>query len=308
MLKKFLVLCLVLLFASSPTPSFAQCQTSALNQGLISGLSVTGGGLIGNTDTKCVLDPQAAYRDFKVDSFDALVNQFYTLSRSTAKSTLQLPNGVINASGDGIYLQTSSMSVSGADPSSSGVKVIFIKGNLSITGNIDYAPNDPYSGLVFITSGDININSNVTKVNAILISSNSTNPPSSGKICTAYDGVCLDGSVDTPQLVVNGSLISLNKTDLPGGESAIQLKRNLVDNSTGAAEVINKQPKYLYILRNGLFTKDLVLVEEDKSYSITPDPGPPPPAPPPPQPACSPLTNPFTVDVFKYVDNCIIGI
>lgn len=229
--------------------------------------------------------------------------QFYISSTSPAKRSDQLIGSDLNFSGNGIYLQKNSLTLNSAGPQTGGgVQVIFIKGNLNITGNITYADTDPYSGLVFIVSGDININSDVTQVNAVLISHS--------RICTAYlVSSCLDGSTITPQLVVNGSLISLNRTNLPSGDSAIKLVRNLAINNQ-PAEVINKQAKYLYILKDGLFTKDLILIQEDKSYDISPNPGGPPPPPPPAATTCQ-GANPLAIlsnPDFKDVTNCIIGI
>lgn len=299
----FLLICFTFfLFSNTPPikPVNAQnCAASNLNQGLISALSVTGGGVIGNLDQTCVLDPQATYRDFKVPSYDELENQFYTQSRSNAKTSNQLNSGNLNFTGNGIYRQSSSLTVSGA--TGNGVQVIFIRGNLTITNNITYADTDQYSGLVFIASGNIDIYSTVTQVNAVLISF--------GRICTAFESdSCLNGTVITPQLVVNGSLISLNRTNLPSGDSAISLARNLAINDE-PAEVINKQAKYLYILKSGLLTSDLILIEEDKNYEIPPDPGGT-PIPAPPVATCQ-GTNPLAISSnpdFKDILNCVLGI
>jgi hypothetical protein len=245
------------------------CTASALNQGLISALGVSGGSL-GNTDQTCVLDTQAAYRSFNVPSYTDLKNQFYTFSSSSAKKTTPPPfnsgSGILDftGTGDGVYLQNSGMNL--ASVTGSGVQVIFVQGYLNINGNIDYPSNpanDATSGLVFIVEGPINIHQSVTKINAVLISADT--------ICTAYNlGACLSptSGVYTEQLVVNGSLISLNKTPLTG-QGAILLRRNLSTNDR-PAEVINKQSKYLYLLRNGLLTKDLILTYEDKGYVIPP--------------------------------------
>lgn len=280
---------------------FAQnCQPSSLHQGLISALSV-GSGSIGNIDQTCILNnPQATFRNFNVPSFTDLENQFYTLSRSPAKKTEQLQNNNLPIfSGDGIYDQNSSLTISTLPSAGSGTQVIFIKGDLTITGNIDYGETDPYSGLVFITSGDINISSAVTKINAVLVSF--------GKICTAYNtsvGSCLDGETPTPQLIINGSLISLNKAPL--GESAIKLTRNL-SNNIEPAEKINKQAKYLYVLSN-LLTNDLILTREDNSYPIN--------YTPPPSPSGSPgsgsgvcdFGNPLVIPNILTITNCLVTI
>jgi hypothetical protein len=241
------------------------CTTSGLNQGLISAENISGGAL-GNTDTTCVLDAQAAYRSFNVPSYSDLESQFYTFSRAPAnvKKTTQLQGGAQAFNGDGIYQLNSSLNITGA--AGTGIQIIFIRGNLDITGNIDYPSNaadDSTSGLVFIASGDIHIHRLVTRVDAVLISA--------GTICTAWDygpNSCMTPrSQDyTQQLVINGSLISLNKTPLTN-QGAILLRRNLATNDR-PAEIINKESKYLYILKSGLFTKDLILTYEDKIYSI----------------------------------------
>lgn len=242
------------------------CTPSVLNQGLISAESITGGGALGNIDTTCVLDPEAAYRTFNVPSYADLESQFYAFSKAPAgvKKTTQLTSGAQAFSGNGIYQLNSSLNITGA--TGNGIQIIFIRGNLDITGNLDYPDNpanDPTSGLIFIASGDIHIHRLVTRVNAVLISAGTT--------CTAWDytqNLCLPANSQdyTQQLVINGSLISLNK-NLARRVGAILLRRNLATNDQ-PAEVINKQSKYLYILKNGLFTKDLTLTYEDKIYSI----------------------------------------
>lgn len=308
LLASSLSLLLFVIYLNLPVPPiYAQqpCTSSNLNQGLISALSISGAA-IGNTDQTCVVDPQAAYRDFKVPSYEDLENQFYTLSRSIAKKSSQLQEPYLNfgtgTDNNGIYLQTTDLTVSSV--TGSGVQIIFIRGDLLISGNIHYSDTDSTSGLVFIVSGDINIASTVTKVNAVLISS--------GEICTAYiSGSCSNGSAYTPQLVVNGSLISLNKNDLPAPLSAIKFTRNLAINNQ-PAEVINKQAKYLYILKGGLLTEDLVLTEEDKNYPITQDPSNPPPPPPPPATVspCSESANPLAIAaaIIGIPSNCVLSI
>lgn len=310
-LSLLFLLVLILYYIFLTPNSYAQqpCNSSNLNQGLISALSFSGAvDRFGNTDQTCVVDPQAAYRDFKVPSYEDLESQFYSTSRSTAKKTEQLQGSDLNfgdaANNNGIYLQTNSMTINSV--SGRGVQIIFIRGNLNINGNINYANTDSYSGLVFVVSGNINIDSNVTNVNAVLISS--------GEICTAYitaSSACSTGTTFTPQLIINGSLISINKIDLPDPLPAIKLTRNLAVNSQ-PAEVINKQAKYLYILKGGLFTKDLVLTQEDSGYLI-PSPVPSPsgtatPTPTPGPSAC-PGANPLVVQAtIPFVQTCVVGI
>lgn len=292
------------------TPLFAQCQNNDRNQGLISATQgIAGNTIFGNAEQVCITGTQdASYREFKVPSYQDLENQFYTLSRSSAKKgTDSIPVGSLaapagwgftgGAAGNGIYLLTPNVYLSGAD--GTGTQVIFIRGNLNIMNNINYADTDPASGMVFIVSGNINIAPSVTKINAVLISS--------GFICTAMDfstSTCYNGQTDWQQLVINGSLISINKNNL--SEPAIKLGRNLELN-TQPAEKVNKQPKYLYNLRGGLLTKDLIITSEDQLYPITavgaPSPSPS-SAPPPGVTICSPVPNSISGDDQK-IPGCI---
>ena len=258
-------------------PSFAQqnpCSTTNLNnQGLISALNLSGSAF-GTTDQVCVYDTKAAYRSFNVPSYADLEKEFYTFSKApagTKKTSLPLSGTTLNfasPNSNGIYLHEGGLvltAVTPASPAEPGVQIIFVRGgNLEIAGSIDYAKNNPSSGLVFIVSGDILIGRDVAEINAVLISA--------GTICTAVnfsDGTCASGADNdtTPKLIINGSLISLNKNDLPAGEPAIKFRRNLANNIE-AAEVINKQAKYLYLLRGGLLTKDLTITTEDKNFVI----------------------------------------
>lgn len=279
------------------------CQVSDLHQGLISapqGVS----GVFGNQNQICIIGSsgtplnEASYRDFKVPSYEDLENQFYSQAPSSVKQTTARPNGDQSAfNGNNVWLQPTDFTI-GTAAVGSGVQIIFVRGNLNITKDITYATADPYSGIVFITSGDININSlTVQTVNAVLISF--------GKICTAWEGItgCSAGTNYTPRLTINGSLISLNKNDIAGG--TILLRRNLLDNSIGSAELINKQAKFLYILKNGLLTKDLILIQEDSNYIIPADPSLP---PPPPAASPCPTTNPLSISTITSVGNCILGI
>ena len=320
---KFLVVGILLAFSLFTAYSIlhtdldvsADCLESTLNEGLISaGGTVTG--KTGNVNKICVTGTQdASYREFKVPSYQDLENQFYTLSRvpgnirkapdSLPRGTGSAPAGWNGLAGDGIYKQTTTVYLSSV--AGTGTQVIFIQGNLNITGNITYActnpplctSDDPNSGLVFIVSGNINIAPAVTKINAVLISS--------GLICTATsdfsNSTCYNG-IDLQQLVINGSLISINTTNLT--EPAIRLGRSLVVNDE-PAEIVNKQPKYLYNLRKGLFTKDLIITSEDQLYPITTAgaPSPSPSSAPPPGPViCNPLPNSISGDDVK-IAGCI---
>lgn len=138
--------------------------------------------------------------------------------------------------------------------------IYYMKGNLNIRNNISgnqsgviFVEKDltigpipgnkliygtASSGLVFVVRGNVNILKDITQIDGVIISE--------GIICTAYEGTaCLNGTTITPQLVINGSLVSLN----PTAATPIQFRRNLADN-TQPAELINHQVKYLVILRD----------------------------------------------------------
>ncbi|MDD5416057.1 MAG: PA14 domain-containing protein [Candidatus Daviesbacteria bacterium] len=125
--------------------------------------------------------------------------------------------------------------------------IIFIDGNLSINTNLTHTSSN--AGLVLAVKGDVTVNPSVTRIDAVIISS--------GKIYTAGSG-CNHGSpVTANQLVINGSLISLDSN------KNIEFCRTLGsnNNTTKPAELINNQPKYLVILRN-LFSQTYQKWEE----------------------------------------------
>ncbi len=297
LLMFFLVIILsVFLFSSPALTVLAQtdpCQQNTRNEGLISALDLASNTYFGNFGQACVYDANAFYREFKVPTYKELEDEFYYGSKYTYKKS---PNSLVTTGGnlqfatapaDGLYLQTSSIDVNTV--TGSGTQVIFINGNLNIKGNINYGAGSDTSGLVFVVSGDINISQSVTTINAVLIAE--------GIICTASNfgttpPTCLSGTSITPALTVNGSIISINKTNftLPG-QKAIYFRRNLdVANLTTPAEEILKQAKYLYLLRGGLFTKDLVITQENKHFDIVATTTPPSPIPSPsPLPSSSPI-------------------
>lgn len=128
--------------------------------------------------------------------------------------------------------------------------VIFVDGNLFI--NKKQTTNSKTTGLVFIVRGKIYINPEVERVDAFMISY--------GGFCSAYQEpdpyTCQDvaDSNQQKQLIINGSVISLNPTIAP---QFVRQKTTL----TTAAETINYQPKYLVILKD-IFSRDLKIWQE----------------------------------------------
>lgn len=258
--KIFLYLLLLIspLFLINPQRGSAQsCETPppgvpALGDGLISSKT------LGNTtyitsSGKCLTGNSASIfleqAKTKFDSYANLKILFYDQSKFPTKAT-SLPSPLI-FSGSSLYYISSDLNIA-SNPTGNGVIVIFVDGDLTISNNISYADTDSESGLVFIVQGDIYIESTVTQVNAALISE--------GDICTtSVSGVCPTGAYQqAQQLTINGNLISINP-DI--SDSHIKFVRTLSDNSIGAAEIINVQPKYLVILKDILAT-DLTVISE----------------------------------------------
>lgn len=113
--------------------------------------------------------------------------------------------------------------------------IIFVGGNLTITTNLTHTGSN--AGLVFIVKGDVVISPLVTRIDAVIMSS--------GRIYDAGSGCSHSLPVSASQLVINGSLISLDNNN------KIEFCRSLgANNTTTPAEKINQQPKYLVILRD----------------------------------------------------------
>lgn len=210
--------------------------------------------LLGKFNTSagaCVLDPKAAYFSFKIPSFDDLKVQFYTQAKNSTvvnkhaevASPASLPGGKIalDSSDNHLYSFTDNVTItSNNNFTGNGNGVIFVSRDLNI-GPLDQnqltVPKEA-AGLVLVVGDNVNIDSTVTRIDAVIISS--------GTIYTAGGGCTTSGTSTSSTLTVNGSLISLNS------RKPIKFCRKLTNNQN-AAELVNWQPKYLAILNN-LFT------------------------------------------------------
>ncbi len=224
------------------------CSKNTAAEGLISSKTTTGN--FGNVPGTCVVGSQALYVSFKIPTYAELKSIFFTQNKVAAKQTL--PAGSLNASftTDTLYEVLGDLRFTGSPPASSrGMEIFFVNGNFYIDNNMIYHTSDGLGGFVFVVSGNIYIASNVTQVDGVLISE--------GTICTAYtapSGSCFNGITKTPSsLTINGSIISLNKTN----PQPIKLVRNLPDNIT-ASERVKADPKYLVVLKN-LFSQTLTV-------------------------------------------------
>lgn len=152
---------------------------------------------------------------------------------------------------DFIYHVAGNLNIEGNNDGD-GTGVVFVDGNLNFNGNYCYgatgatatgtaddcsAATSPAGliGAVYIVKGDINIASNVTRIDAVLIAE--------GTIYTEGAECSKSSPPAGSPLTINGSLISLNPLKPP------VFCRTLLDNSQ-PAEKINHQVKYLVILRN----------------------------------------------------------
>ncbi len=268
----FLFLFLFLYPNPYPSPAFAQnCSSSyssRVQEGLISSPQISAGSKLGTTSGACITDPKAAFAPYKIPSFDDLRSLYYDQAKPSTSITktdrIGDKNGQpfdqgdipMTTGSDHLYFikKTTPTSSDGNLNISSNISgnqtgVVFVERDLNITSQIsDGTPNGTANwGLVFVVKGNVNISQDVTRIDAIIISE--------GIICTAYNASssnCLDGTTVTPQLIINGSLISIDQIDQcppTGSNCPIKFRRNLNNNSI-PAEKINHQVKYLVILRN----------------------------------------------------------
>lgn len=206
-------------------------------EGLVTTPSLSG--IFNTSSGRCITNEQrAAYVSFKIPTYEDLKSIYYTQTK-TSKTT-QLANN----NQDYLYNTTGDLTItSPSDITGSNTGVIFIDKNLTIgpISSNKFTQGNKDSGVVFVVGGDVAIDSSITQIDAVIISS--------GTIYTAGGG-CSTSSVTSSQLVVNGSLISLNST------KPIKFCRKLTNNSLQPSEKVNWDPKYLGILKD-LFSDPL---------------------------------------------------
>lgn len=262
---------------------FAQaCVSSDRHQGLISGTSLSG--LFGNPTGQCVIDPKAAYANFKVPDYNELKSVFFTQNTTANKmtvSTTGTPNCPGGLSTGSVYLrnmtfpsnsivnvqcQSTRFDDAGANgpfavAGTTRTVIVFAENHVYIDSNLNYG-GSAY-GLVIIAKGDVYIAGTVRTINAIIVAE--------GNIYTTTAGVPITSTVpNSQQLVVNGSIINFAKNS-----NRIYFNRSLADNSI-PAEVVNFQSKFLVLLR-GLMTQSFTIQreigpDEIPSASIFPSP------------------------------------
>jgi hypothetical protein len=220
------------------TPSFQSgSKFGAQPQNYLSGACVTN-------------NAQAALPSFQLPTYDQLKNQYY--DRSTLSATVKpaplssLSIGELNSyltQPDSLLYVSSNLTLSGT-ASGTGSAVIFVQGNLNI--NNDFIYNNNTGGIVFVVSGNIYIYSSANRVDAFLVAGGNiyTGSPNGGN-CTNNSQAFTPAGAGMQQLVVNGSLISVNPSTL----QTIFFCRKL-GNNNNPAEQINYQTKYSVVLQN----------------------------------------------------------
>jgi len=262
--KRCLLLSLLALIILIPKLVEAQCQTiNPNNPNIIANIT---GGLVSSqqinnfisTTGECIRDQRAAFIPYKIDGFDSLKKEFYT----NAKPEYRIPYSGESAT-QAIFIGTTNQAIysvgnlviNGPTSELRRPVVVFVDNDISINHNI-VANSNPVvanqSGLVLVAKGNIKIDQSVTRIDAILISQ--------GIIYTASQNGsnCTPNSVAAQQLVINGSLISINPNL---NTQAIIFCRTLPVNFQTPAELIVQQHKYIVILRD-IFSQNLRVFQE----------------------------------------------
>lgn len=221
------------------------CQGAKVCNGLISTTNLYGD--FSNSIGDSLISPRAAFVSQKIPTYTDLFTEYYTLSKAIKFSTSDSTNQMFLRFREGstpevsrVFYIENNLEISDKPPSDAkGPGVVFVNGTLKFLNNYTYgnaASDGKAAGTVFVVKGNVIIESNVSKVDAVIISE--------GTIYTAGFG-CGRSSVVTAQLEINGSLVSLSQ------DKPIVFCRTLgAQNDRKAAEIITQQPKYLSIMRN----------------------------------------------------------
>ncbi len=209
-------------------------------------------GKFGSAKQVCVVnEDRAAFVSYKIPSYADLKSIYYTQAKSSANVNKVEPYGdnpglgsfqpaIFSSGKDSVFFVNGTLNINGtllASPAVDKTAIVFIERDLNIESNIAYGGSN--FGIVFVVGGNVVIGHSVTTVNAVIISS--------GTIFTAGNN-CATSEIPATQLIINGSLISLNPL------KQVQFCRtrtigSIINNSL-PAEKINHQSKYVVILRN----------------------------------------------------------
>src|SRR3989344_5403701 len=224
---------------------------NARANGLVSTRKITGKfgvNLLNGGNPICSVDTSTSFVGLEIPTYAEVWSTYYDQAKTNTDVT-KLNQITGNANQGNFTFTNSSVGyvtgnlTLGGNPGGAQTGVVFVDGNTDINNNITYGSGSGSIGLVLIVQGNVNIHQSVTRVDAVIISS--------GVICTAYDGAQCPGSTSTcggaacSQLLINGSLISLDETE------PVAFRRTLgANDSTQPAEKIIAQPKFLVILRH----------------------------------------------------------
>jgi hypothetical protein len=250
-----LVACLSI---KTPLALSQTCSTVSFNYSVVGGLvsAPTSGSTIYKDTPQCVVDTsQATVSTQAIPDFLGMKAVYYDQAKASSNLIkTDLSSGTLQSKltankNKNILISTTGNLTVGtlnfdAYPDTT-VAVVFVDGDILI--NQDIIQKSATQGIVFIASGDINIDQSVARVDAVLITF--------GRYCSFWDATrvgaeCGEPSVLLPTLkalTINGSIISLTQNSL----KAPKFVRNIggVKNTSTPAEVVNYQPKYLAILK-----------------------------------------------------------
>ncbi|MBI2086199.1 hypothetical protein HYT74_02570 [Candidatus Daviesbacteria bacterium] len=225
-----------------PSVSAQTCTTDTrVTNGLITTPSVTGKFGVDLTG-KCITSNETSFAPFKIPSYDDLKSLYFTQKTGgLLVSKDEASENDIPLNSDSVYNTTGNLTISSNIPGNK-TGVIFVEGNLILSPASQKLTTNDSAGLVFVVKGNVNINKDVSQIDAVIISS--------GIIRTA-GSTCTTSAETASALTINGSLVSLDSTKPP------VFCRTLGSNdNTQPAEKIVQQPKYLVILKD-LFSDTL---------------------------------------------------
>lgn len=238
-------------FASAAgEPCILESDTSKAEATGLASAPITGSIKVNVAGQKiCVENERAGFVSYKLPTYDDLKSLYFTQSKAAKTETTPAAGGyaaedyisssiaagynVINIKGD--------LRLHGDISAPAKPVIVFVDSNILINlsnSSYQFTYGNPNAGIVFIAKGNIDIDINVKRIDAVLIAE--------GAICTAFNGTnCPAGNVNSDPLLVNGSLISLSSNSA----NIIKFRRLLPDN-TQPAEKIHYEPKYLVILKD----------------------------------------------------------
>lgn len=191
-----------------------------------------------------------------ISNYDSLYNKYYLRNASATKIILDQTiynSAIANLGANTLLYRNGDLTLQGsalANASGGNVLVFFVNGDLNIQTDITEAQSNLAGGVVFVVKNKVNIDRNVTNINAVIIAG--------GQICSACDSSGVANNNPTfpfdPPLAVNGSLISLDS------QNPIKFARQY-NNNLQPAEQINAQAKYLVILQN-IFGEKVKIYQE----------------------------------------------